>query len=96
MLGLKNEHFTKFFMNILLKFLYLFAFTTIFLLSSNSRNEIKSEKEHIYPKIRSTSYQRNESSYENLIDVMKIQRRRIDEKFKENFIMTELLNPVSR
>ena len=79
MFAVKNEYLI----------LYSFAFITIFLFFSNLTNETNSEIDQIYPKRSSKSYQPNESSYENLLDLMV-------EKFRENFIMTEVMRPVSR
>ena len=68
--------------------IYFFAFITVFLLLSNLTNETNGEIDQIYPKRISESYRPNES-YENLLDLM-------IKKFRENFIMTEVMHPVSR
>ena len=79
MFAVKNEHLI----------IYFFAFITVFLLLSNLTNETNGEIDKMYPKRSSESYRPNESSYENLLDLM-------IEKFRENFIMTEVMQPVSR
>ena len=66
--------------------LSFFAFITIFLFLSNLTNQTNGAIDLIYPK---RSSQPNEISYENLLDLM-------IEKFRENFIMTEVMKPVSR
>ena len=69
--------------------IYFFAFITVFVLLSNLTNETNGEIDQIYPKRINESYRPNERSYENLLDLM-------IEKFRENFIMTEVLQPVAR
>ena len=76
MFAIKNEHLL----------IYLFAFTTIFLFLSNFTNETNGKIEQMYPKKSSKSYLANESSDENLVDLM-------IEKLRENFVMTEIMKP---